>query len=431
MTDIPRADDLWRFDAAGSVSAAPTVVDDVVYVGDEDGVLYALDRETGEKRWSFETDGDITAAPTAFGDRLVVGNTDGHLYGLVIDSGTVEWTYEAGIKVTSAPTVVEGTVYAGTSGWDDTRVVALNAASGTEQWRFGTDQGVDTAPTVVRVSPGADGESVRTVFVGSGTFEGVLHALDAQTGTERWSFRPEAAINGSPTVDAVSRDGTTHPAFLDRTGEPPSGAAPSQQTVYTCGGTLTGSVYALDAATGDQRWEFETAEKFHDAPTVADSTVYAGGSDGHLFAVDAATGDMEWAVDASGGTGGGVTAPPTVAGDTVVVGTFAPLLVGVDAAAGDIQWTYSPDGQPAAPTVVDGTAIFGTDGGTVAAVSLPDSAAASRGSRVRLGTLGHHDRTVHRRLHPETDDTCVNCEADLSVVDDPAYCFRCGWELSA
>jgi outer membrane protein assembly factor BamB len=77
-----------------------------------------------------------------------------------------------------------------------------------------------------------------------------------------------------------------------------SGRGAAQQatgpTVYVQ--SRDGTLYAVDAATGEEEWAFtQPTGDVHSSPTVVDGTVYVGSNDGTLYAVDAATGQEEWA----------------------------------------------------------------------------------------------------------------------------------------
>jgi outer membrane protein assembly factor BamB len=73
--------------------------------------------------------------------------------------------------------------------------------------------------------------SRQTVFVGS--YDHKLHALDAVTGNERWSFDAGERISGSPSV--IGR--LVYVSTLARGGR-------------------KGTTFALDVATGDRVWSF-------------------------------------------------------------------------------------------------------------------------------------------------------------------------------
>jgi len=123
-----------------------------------------------------------------------------------------------------------------------------------------------------------------TVFVGDidpSTKPGDFYALDAATGGVRWRLPLEHGPTGSPAV----ADGTVYVPMLrgqrhwldDEDDAPPS---PLQG----------GALYALDAATGDERWRFATTGTPTD-PAVAGNQVFVADTDtGVLFALDAVTG---------------------------------------------------------------------------------------------------------------------------------------------
>jgi hypothetical protein len=87
--------EIWRAKIGNQSTSSPAVVDGVVYVGSDDGNLFAVDAVDGTERWVFATG---------------------------------EW-------IESSPAVVDGVVYVGSG---DKNLYALNAADGTERWRFAT-----------------------------------------------------------------------------------------------------------------------------------------------------------------------------------------------------------------------------------------------------------------------------------------------------
>ena len=58
---------LWRYQAGGAASRSPAIVGDVAYVASADGVLAALDIETGAERWRFTGDSSLEGTPTVAG----------------------------------------------------------------------------------------------------------------------------------------------------------------------------------------------------------------------------------------------------------------------------------------------------------------------------------------------------------------------------
>ncbi len=70
---------------------------DLVYFGSSaDHKVYALDAATGEQRWSFFTGGPVRLAPTVRQDKVFVGSDDGFVYCLKADNGELLWKIRGG-----------------------------------------------------------------------------------------------------------------------------------------------------------------------------------------------------------------------------------------------------------------------------------------------------------------------------------------------
>jgi outer membrane protein assembly factor BamB len=97
-----------------TISGSPTLTDDTVYVGSNDAIYYALDRETGETRWKYDMD-ELT-----FGSTAVVGDTvyvtcGTAAYAFDRHSGEQQWQYRADGEA-SSPAVAGSTLFVGTAG---------------------------------------------------------------------------------------------------------------------------------------------------------------------------------------------------------------------------------------------------------------------------------------------------------------------------
>jgi len=75
---------LWTFEAGGAIrsSAAVSAGDATVYFGSHDGHLYALDAATGAERWRFKTGAKILSSPCPAAGCVYVGSDDGQVYAL-------------------------------------------------------------------------------------------------------------------------------------------------------------------------------------------------------------------------------------------------------------------------------------------------------------------------------------------------------------
>src|SRR3569623_2242415 len=72
---------LWEFSTGGAISSSPAIGSDgTIYIGSNDGFLYAL-REDGSKKWSFRTGNWGYSSPAIGQDGTVyVGSNDGFFY---------------------------------------------------------------------------------------------------------------------------------------------------------------------------------------------------------------------------------------------------------------------------------------------------------------------------------------------------------------
>jgi outer membrane protein assembly factor BamB len=84
--DIVNGGERWVVKTGAPIFSSPVVVDDLVYVGSEDGRIYAFETETGATRWQYATDGAIYSSPVVADGRAYIGSDDGVLY--AIDGGS-------------------------------------------------------------------------------------------------------------------------------------------------------------------------------------------------------------------------------------------------------------------------------------------------------------------------------------------------------
>ena len=103
-----------------------------VYAGSLDYHVYALDAQTGQERWRFPTGQQVHARPVAVGDLVIVGSYDEKVYGLNSQTGAKVWEYAAGGPVLAPLAAADGIVYA--SSWNNDRLHALDANTGTVRW---------------------------------------------------------------------------------------------------------------------------------------------------------------------------------------------------------------------------------------------------------------------------------------------------------
>jgi len=151
-----------------------------------------------------------------------------------------------------------------------------------------------------------------------------------------------AAFLGS--LQAGRAEGLYPPLELRWQFEAPGGfyAAPTVVDGKVYAGALDHCVYALDAATGEERWTFPMGDRLGSGLTVANGRVYAGSYDHRLYALEAATGRLRWQFTAAGI----VDSIPLVANGMVYVKLPDDTVYALEAATGKERWRYVPE-QPA------------------------------------------------------------------------------------
>ncbi|MCA9710287.1 MAG: PQQ-binding-like beta-propeller repeat protein [Myxococcales bacterium] len=347
--DLADGRERWVAEVDAQVNDSPLVTDDAVYFADGGGWLHAVARADGAPLWSVELDAheyaNIFSSPVLAGDRLVIGVAS-------IELATVQRDY----------------TFRGA-------VVALDPATGDELWRFYTTTDDAEAGAGVSVwSSAAYDEARGLVYIGSGnTYEApasslsdALLAIDVLDGSLRWSRQfteddvytifgeppqgPDADVGASPNLfmagdrevvgvgdkagvySVLDRDdGETVWAVMLTPGAHLGGvmttAAVDDDTIYVASNTWTdeldwgdprntASIFALDAETGDVRWEQPVAHPVFGALTVAGGLVYHGGIEGTVHVRAAEDGTELWTDQPGGDIGGGFA----VAGGHLVVG---------------------------------------------------------------------------------------------------------------
>ncbi|MEV5974275.1 PQQ-binding-like beta-propeller repeat protein [Streptomyces sp. NPDC051921] len=335
----------WRFRMSNDVWGTPVVDGDLLYVTSFE--VHALDTASGRRQfktrdvaWSMVVaQGRIHASdgPTLYaldahdgGERWRL-HTDSWVYSLQVDRGTVvtgtrgggvqAWEASNGAKlweVTGAQTdfeTVEGgpsvhgdTVYV----WRDARLQALDARTGVERWSYPIGDAASCAHVPVRVAPAEDG----CVYVAAGTR---VLSVDVASGHVRWHFEAPAVF-------------VSPPAYAP-------GPAVTGGGVYLA--DHLGTVYALDATTGKDRWRIATEPRQSTEPVLVASGNVHVGSGSALYTLDAVTGTPKWRFAA----GGELIGSPVVADGRVHFGSADHVLYTLDASGGQLRWKLATGGE--------------------------------------------------------------------------------------
>jgi outer membrane protein assembly factor BamB len=160
--------------------------------------------------------------------------------------------------------------------------------------------------------------------------DGVVHAIDFATGTERWSKELRSEVHGTPVCAAGS----------------------------VIVGDAAGVLHALDPASGVEHWTFPTDGAINGAPAASGSTVVAATEAGTAWAIDAATGRKVWQVALPGA----VRRSVAIDADLAYVGVTPGQLLAIRTGDGSIAWeiTVEGSGDIGTPAVAAGQVMAAT-----------------------------------------------------------------------
>ena len=96
----------------------------MVYLGDMDGKVYALNLADGKEMWTYKVESGFIASPAIRGGLLYLGDIDGKFYALDIKTGKPKWTFDAEAEIDSAANFWKDNVLFGSQ---DANLYCLNA----------------------------------------------------------------------------------------------------------------------------------------------------------------------------------------------------------------------------------------------------------------------------------------------------------------
>ena len=91
-----KPDQLWAVDLGKPIKAGAAIAESRVFVGDDTGVVHALELATGKELWTYKTQGGIEATPLVLDGVVFIGSSDANLYALDAANGSLKWKYAGG-----------------------------------------------------------------------------------------------------------------------------------------------------------------------------------------------------------------------------------------------------------------------------------------------------------------------------------------------
>jgi outer membrane protein assembly factor BamB len=316
---------VWTFEPKerGAIISSPTVQENRLYAAviqgtgfSTYGVVYCLNRETGEEVWQFDDDGamqQVFSSPCVAAGRLYIGeglheNHDCKFYCVDAATGQKLWHFQTTSHIESSPCVADGRVYfgAGSAG-----IYCLDAITGAERWHFQNNLHIDASPKV----------SGKRVYAGSGVSrtqkETRVFCLDADSGGVIWQHPAKLPVWSAPCILGNRAFFGLGNGRYDKSADRPAGA-----------------VLSVDVQTGKEIWCYDLGEAVLRSPAADDDRVYFGSRDNCCYCIAQKDGQLRWKTD----LGSAVLARPMAQDNSIYVVSSAGRVCRLEADTGEPMW---------------------------------------------------------------------------------------------
>lgn len=321
---------LWTFNMESPIHSSPAIYGDYIYFVSDNGILKAIDMQTGEEEWDLDLKAQTNSSPIVHKNRLYIGCEDG-LKAINTNSHKVIWDYDCD-SVSSTPVYYKDVIYFGSDdghlyGLDEDGKVKMNKNLGDE---------IKSSPIVVNDN----------IYVGS------TNAKMYSIGTDKeknWEFTVGDEILSSPTYV-------------------------NNSVIF---GSSDGNVYCLDTDDGDLIWKVDLNDKVISSPALDkhDNNVFIGSDEGNLTCLDLRDGTIKW----SHSVGDKLRSTPALKDNMVAFGANNGYLYVLNKYTGAEKFTYNPgtvlfNSAITSSCVINGNSLFfGDDSGHVYSLNIEKS----------------------------------------------------------
>ncbi|WP_213996440.1 outer membrane protein assembly factor BamB [Arsukibacterium sp.] len=297
----------------------PVIVADKVYAASRDGIVVAKNLVNGRTLWSFDlrNEGETSLLARFSGDSariaggvtfnnntLYLGTEDGEVFALNAETGALLWRVPVKGEVIASPAVGEGLLVVATTAGT---LIALDPETGEQRWTFDDEQPALTIRGVSEPVIEAGG-----VIYGSGT--GRVGVLIADRGYQAWEeaiASPQGSTDLSRLVDVDAKPivvaGTLYTIAYNGelvAMELRSGRQlwkrdyASFRNMVVAGNILylvdsTGGIYAVDRRNGSELWGQQGLQRhFLTGPTVYKDYLVVGDNKGNLHWLNRDSGEF-------------------------------------------------------------------------------------------------------------------------------------------
>jgi outer membrane protein assembly factor BamB len=362
----------WRTETGGQISASPTVVDGTLFIGNNNGELFAIDVSSGQILWKSKVINPLMSAPLVYGDLVIVGEGDptsrssspsepimvgqGPSALIAFDraSGNIRWQVALKGSAMPTPAIIDGIlVDHDGAGW----INGVDPASGGKRF----ERWIGSMASMTAALPVGGGD-----FVTTGVGSNAVWRLHADGGSVVWRSNFSKGASGIGDCPPVSDGERIYCDYI-------SPVLPDTSTVI--GDLTVERVYALRVSDGSLVWDTALESGAlpirNEAaiPLLSGGLLYLGSAIAPwIHALDATSGMLVWETPTRGAVKGGIVAVDGI----VYFGDLGGYLWALDAKTGRIVGDkFMHASFNVGSPIVDGkTLIIGSDSGSVIAIPL-------------------------------------------------------------
>ncbi|MFY9663117.1 MAG: PQQ-binding-like beta-propeller repeat protein [Candidatus Cybelea sp.] len=367
-----RLEATWRIETGGQISASPAIAGGTLYVGNNDGSLFAIDVASGQVLWKAHVPNPLMSDPLVYGDVVIVGEGDptsrtsspsepimvgqgpSALMAFDRSSGAIRWQTALSGSAMPTPAIIDGIlVNHDGAGY----INGLDPATGRKRYA----RWLGSMASMTSALPVGGGD-----FVTSGVGSNAVWRLHADGGGVVWRSAFSKGASGIGDCPPVSDGSRIYCDYV-------SPVWPDTSTVI---GNLTAQrVFALRVDDGALLWDVALESGSlpirNEAaiPLLSGGLLYLGSAIAPwMHALDATSGTLVWEMPTRGAVKGGIVQ----VGGVVYFGDLGGYLWALDAKTGrviGVKNMHTPF-NVGSPIVVGRTLIIGSDSGSVIAVPL-------------------------------------------------------------
>ncbi|MFH0888229.1 MAG: PQQ-binding-like beta-propeller repeat protein [Planctomycetota bacterium] len=179
---------LWKYNANAKILTTGVVDKQIVYITSEDGIIHAIDLNTGDKIWNLSLGGKLNS-PILSENMIYVGSTNNIIYAINPITRQIQWSYRLGHEIIASLAVIEGMLLVPCQ---DGKLYSIDITNQKLNWQFNT-----TGPL-----SGGVAISKKDNVIYFGSEDSCFYAVNLKNGQEIWKYKTHNKIRSTPTIDS-------------------------------------------------------------------------------------------------------------------------------------------------------------------------------------------------------------------------------------